>query len=324
MARKTLAELTAAFAAKAGGSSNNADQLWKKFFPFWKMPDDSTCIIRFLPDVDEDNPIGFLVENYNHTLYVNGDKKVVPCMFHMHGEHCPICELSREYYNKAKDAEKEGDVKEKERLEALGKKYYRKLSYIGQCLVIESPIDHDGDQLIKLVDISTKIFSIINAAFKSGDLECTYGPDDLKGGYNFRIKKTKDGKWSSYNTSSFSPKQTDVDDATIEQLELYNLKDWRTPKMEKVTIEALLNADRTGSSYQEDSSDSTDDAVSKVSETAKTTEPKVEKKVEAPVEPEVVEETKTEAAAPAGKAADVIAQIRARAQAKKAAEEAGS
>lgn len=322
MARKTLAELTAAFAQKATGGSTSSDQSWKKFFPFWKMPDDSTCIIRFLPDVDEDNPLGFLVENYTHTLYVNGDKKVVPCMHHMHGEHCPICELSRSYYNEAKDAEREGNVKEKERLEGLGKKYYRKLSYIGQILIIDSPIEQDTNQLIKLIDLGPKIFAIINAAFKSGDLECKYGPDDLKGGYNFRIKKTKDGKWSSYSTSSFSPKQSDVEDSVIEQLELYNLKDWRTQKMDRATIDALLAADRTGSSYSEtdDSDDRTETVINEVAE--KKVE---EKKVEPVVEPKVQETVAPAESAPASsKANDVIAQIKARAAAKKAEAEAAA
>lgn len=314
MARKSMAELTAQWASKTTGSSNSN---WKKFYQFWKMPDDSTCIVRFLPDADQDNPIGFIVENYTHTLYVNGDKKTVPCLKHLYHENCPICDLSSKYYGEAKDAERNGDVKEKERLETLGKKYYRKVSYIGQVLVIESPIEHDAEQLIKLIDFGPKIFKVIMAAYKSGDLECENGPDDLKGGYNFRIKKTKDGKYSDYGTSSFSPKRTDVDDETIAQLELYNLKDWVEPRQDYAIIEAMLIADRTGSSFDQKEQVPTDPISAKL----------VEKIAEKIAEPSKPAETKAQetaatqpetAPAPTGKVADVLANLRARAAAKKA------
>jgi hypothetical protein len=312
MARKSMAELTAQWSSKTTGTSST-NQNWKKFFQFWKMPDDSTCIVRFLPDADSDNPIGFLVENYTHTLYVNGDKKVVPCLKHLHGEKCAVCDLSSKYYGEAKDAERNGDTHEKERLETLGKKYYRKLSYIGQVLVVESPIEHDAEQLVKLIDFGPKIFKVINAAYKSGDLECTNGPDDLKGGYNFRIKKTKDGKWSDYGTSSFSPKQSDVDDAIIEQLELYDLKEWREPRQDPAMIEAMLMADRTGSTFT-DNQDSAPAESAPVRESAPAES--------APAESAPVRESApaAESAPPANeKVADVLANLRARAAAKAAA-----
>lgn len=224
-----LEALKAAFAAKTTGSSSNAD--WKKFYPFWKMADDAVAIVRFLPDLDEDNPMGFLVEHKTHELIVNGEKKIVPCLS-MYGESCPCCEVSRKYYD--------------EKDEALGKRYYRKLSYLGQVIVVESPIDHDTTQLIKLIEIGPKIFKLIQAAFQSGDLEIE--PYALKGGYNFRIKKAKNGQYSNYDISSFSPKQTDIEDDVIEQLELFNLADYRTKHITRAEMEALLLADQTGTS----------------------------------------------------------------------------
>lgn len=289
MSKKTLDQLKNAFAAKTTESSG--DQNWKKFFPFWKMPDDTTCVIRFLPDLDDENPMGFLVENLTHTLIVNGEKKTVPCLS-MHGESCPICELSRKYYD--------------EKNEELGKKYYRKKSYIGQILVIESPIEHDQNQIVKLIDFGPKIFKLIQAAFQSGDLEET--PYELKGGYNFRIKKTKAGQYSDYGTSSFSPKQSDVDDAVIEQLELYNLKDYRGAYVDRASMEAMLMADRTGASYASSASSAANEAAPAAASTS----------IATPVE-QAPPATPVEAApAPSGKAADVMAQLRARAAAKKA------
>lgn len=221
-----LETLKAAFAAKATGGGNDD---WKKFFPFWKMTEGSTIIVRFLPDLDQDNPMGFLVENMVHELTVNGERRTVPCL-KMYDEDCPICNLSRKFYD--------------EKNEDLGKKYYRKLSYLGQVVVLESPIEHDQAQLVKLIDFGPKIFKLIQAAFQSGDLE--KDPDSLKGGYNFRIKKTKAGQYADYGTSSFAPKQTDLDDDLINRLELMDLKDYRRKHVSRAEIETMLDADLNG------------------------------------------------------------------------------
>lgn len=234
MAKLSLADLTAQYTQKTT-SEASGNQDWKKFFSFWKADVDTTSTIRFLPDLDESNTLGFLVENLSHELIVNGKRERVPCL-KMYGEDCPICELSQRYY----------DEKSPEHNEALGKKYYRKKSYIGQVVVIDTPIEHDADQIVKLVEIGPAIFNQIQAAFKSGDLEAI--PSDLKGGYNFRIKKTKSGEYASYSTSSFAPKQTDLDDDLIAKLELYNLADFRTPRVSREELEAMLMADQTGSS----------------------------------------------------------------------------
>lgn len=234
MAKRSLAELTQQFAAKTTEGGGGGD--WKKFFNFWKADMDTVSVVRFLPDADEENPMGFLVENLAHELVINGKREKVPCL-KMYGEECPICALSQQYY----------DEKSPEHNEQLGKKYYRKKSYIGQVIVMETPIEHDQDQLVKLIEFGPAVFKQIQAAFQSGDLE--ESPFELKGGYNFRIKKTKSGEYASYTTSSFAPKQTDVGDDVIEKLELYNLADYRTPRVSKDVLEAMLVADRTGGQY---------------------------------------------------------------------------
>lgn len=231
MAKRSLADLASAFAQKTGGGDTN----WKLFFSFWKAPEGSTSTIRFLPDLDEENPMGFLVENFVHELTINGKREKVACL-KMYGEDCPICALSQDYY----------DEKSPNHNEQLGKKYYRKKSYIGQVLVMDTPVEHDQEQLVKLIDFGPAIFKQIQAAFQSGDLE--EAPYELKGGYNFRIKKTKSGEYASYQTSSFSPKQTDVSDEVLESIELFDLKTFRTPKTGREQLEAMLIADQTGAS----------------------------------------------------------------------------
>lgn len=241
MVKKTLAELAAAFSSKASGE-DGGNQTWKLFFGFWKMPVDTITTVRFLPDADEDNPMGFLVENLAHELIVNGKREKVPCL-KMYGEDCPICALSQKYYDKNSP----------DHNEALGKKYYRKKSYIGQVLVMETQIEHDQEQIVKLIEFGPKIFKQIQSAFQSGDMDNP--PYELKGGYNFRIKKSKSGEYADYGTSSFSPKPTDVSDDVIELLLredapvsqcLFTLSDYRTGKMTRDVMDAMLMADQTG------------------------------------------------------------------------------
>lgn len=258
----SLDQLKNAFSQKTT-SSENSD--WKKFFSFWKMEPDTQVTVRFLPDLDEDNALGFLVENLSHELVINGDRKKVPCL-QMYGEACPICEESKRHYD--------------EKNEEMGKKYYKKKSYIGQVLVIECPFEYDQEPIVKLIDFGPKIFKAIQAAFQSGDLEEV--PYNLVGGYNFRIKKTKSGQYADYATSSFSPKQTDVSDEVLSQVELYDLKEYRTKHIDRVTLEAMLLADKTGASF-----DSSNDEV----QSEKISEVKHETKV---VNKQIVEQERTE------------------------------
>lgn len=286
-AKNKLEALRSAFDKKGG--TGGGDQNWKLFYSFWKMPDDSTAIVRFLPDADEDNGLGFLVENLQHELIINGQKKKVPCLS-MHGEDCPICALSRKHYD--------------EKNEELGKKYYRKKSYIGQVLVIESPIEHDQAQLVKLIEFGPAVFKQIQAAFGSGDLDEV--PYALKGGYNFRIKKTKSGQYASYTTSSFAPKQTDLDDDIIEKINLFNLADYRGKKMDRATVEAMLVADQTGQAFGDDGEHDSDDAPT----SSVVTTPVTKVQSEAP---KVSEDAP--APAPSTGGGSVLEQLRARARA---------
>jgi hypothetical protein len=279
--KNKLESLLAAFDKKTNNSSSNSN--WKLFYQFWKIPDDSTAIVRFLPDKDDGNPLNFLVENLHHELTINGKRETVPCMS-MYGHKCPICELSRKYYD--------------DENEEMGKKYYKKKSYVGQVIVVESPIDHDQTQLVKLIEFGPAVFKAIHAGFKSGDLDEV--PYEFKGGYNFRIKKTKNGQYASYSTSSFAPKASDLEDDLISSLELYDLKQYRTPEIDMAKLEAMLVADMTGTSVEDAEAD--DAPASTPAPKAEVSTPKVE--TPAPKE-EVASEGGSSAAA-------VLARLRSR------------
>lgn len=223
-------------------SDNNGDGGAGKFYRFWNMNEGDTAEVRFLPDANPDNPMGFLVEKRVHNLMINGQRRSVPCLS-MYGEDCPICKVSADYY-------KAGD-------ETNGKKYWRKASHIGQALIVEDPITgDDGSSLegqVKAINISYQIFAQIKSAFADDEMERE--PFAYEGGTNFLIKKTKQGDHAAYNTSKFSRKESDLTEEQIQLVEEASV-DLSTllpanPGFDKVND--MLKADMSGTAYNDGS-----------------------------------------------------------------------
>jgi len=296
----SLEQLKAAFSKQEAKSDNTG--YWDKFYPFWKMELDQTALVRFLPDQDTENPMGFVVENLSHKLTVNGKERTVPCL-KMYGESCPCCERSRKYYD--------------EKDEKMGLKFWRRQDFIAQLLVLNSPFEYphtDDDNPVRMVMLGPKIFKLIQAAFASGDLEDN--PTDFVNGYDFRFTKSKQGQWADYTLSKFVPKQSPVPQDLLDRMELNNLADYRTRKIDRAAMEAMIQADLNGASYDDKSGDSNSavntpktgvDAETLVSST----------KPSASVESAVVE-TKEATAGKSAEASgeDILARIRNRVKAK--------
>lgn len=233
----SLDQLRSAF--KKDTTTNTGNGLGN-YYPFHKMQTGESSTVRFLPDLNTENPMGFLVEKRTHTLTINGQKRNVPCRT-MYGEDCPICKVSSAYY-KANDT-------------VNGKKYWRKLQYIAQALIVDSPIPaRDGEEAaegtVKLLTINPQLYKVVKEAFESGDLENI--PFDYEMGTNFIIKKDQQGEYASYILSKFAKRETALDDDTIEFVK-GQLKDLATilPKCPDLAeVEAMLEADMTGAEYK--------------------------------------------------------------------------
>lgn len=292
----TIDQLKAAFKKEesTGSRPNN-------YYPFWNMNEGEQAIVRFLPDADAENSMGFLVEKLMHTLTINGDKKSVPCL-KMFDDDCPICKVSSAYY-KAED-------------KANGKLYWRKKQHIVQALVIEDPLPADSDSgethegKIRFLAIGYQLFNIIKETFESGELDEI--PYAYEGGCDFIIKKTKQGDYPTYAVGSrFARKSTDLTEdqvafVTDNMVELKTLLP-QHPGSEKV--EAMLEAALTGASYNDDKDDKKDDS---------NMEFKSKKEKEAESTPsvttvsETVEETTSDDSDFDDEAASILADIRAR------------
>lgn len=251
MAKLSLDALKAQF--KKSDNTNEGGSGQNNYYPFWNMEVGEQAIVRFLPDANDENPMGFLVEKLMHTLEINGEKKSVPCL-KMYGEECPICKVSAAFYKK--------DDKEN------GKKYWRKKQYLAQALIIEDPIPADKETgethqgKVRYLALGNKLYDSIKDAFESGDLEQI--PYLYEEGTNFIIKKRQQGEYADYSRSTFAKHPSDLDETTIEHVEssIIDLSTLlpKNPGMDKV--EAMLKAAMTGTEYNNDSqtdSDSDDD-----------------------------------------------------------------
>lgn len=290
-----LDALKAAFAPK-----ENKEFSFTKFYNFWKMAAGETAIVRFLRDANPDNPRQFVVENLTHSFIINGKKRVVACLS-MYGEPCPACELSRKYYTD------EGDKS------VNGKKFYRKREYLGQVKVQSSPIEYEkneGHEHEMPIGIGPQIFKLIQAAFSSGDLDEV--PFEVKGGYDFRIVKSEQGGNANYTLSKFAPKQTDLSDDVIANLNLYDLNTLRNRKTDRATMEAMIIADQTGQPLVLPGADAggDDGALNFTSSKAVAAAVNTPTSTKAESEPAQTSQPETST-----KVNDVLAQIRARAAA---------
>lgn len=276
------------------------------YYPFWNIAEGSTAQVRFLPDANQDNPMGFMVEKLMHNLVINGEKKNTPCL-KMYGEDCPICKVSAAYY---KDEDK-----------VNGKKYWRKKQHIAQVLVKEDPMPptddsgetHEGK--LRFVAMGFQIFNIIKDAFESGELDEV--PFAFSEGTDFLIKKTKQGEHASYSLSKFARRSTDLteDEVALAQEQSIDLATLLPPNPGYEKTEALLEAALTGAAYEEGSSSGASDSETNFKSIPKKSpakeKPAVIKEEKAPVEEAASDDEYND------EADALLQQIRAR-QAKKA------
>lgn len=244
MSKKSLEALKAAFATP---ERESRESLPNNYYPFWLMKNGQKAVVRFLPDRDENNVRGFLVEKVFHNLTINGQKKNVPCLS-MYGEECPICKVSQDYY-KHKD-------------EVNGKKYWRKKQYIAQVLVVEDPLPaneeteetHEGK--VRFIALGFQLYNIIKEAFASDELESV--PYDFESGYDFIIKKSEQGNYSTYVVGSKfkgAARALSAEELAIVEEGMIELKTLLPKNPGEEKVQALLNADLNGESVEDADSD---------------------------------------------------------------------
>jgi len=319
----TLAEIRAKLKeqeSRTGGSQSSGGD--NAIFPFWNMKEGESSTLRFLPDGDESNTF-FWKERLMIKLPFAGVKGEtdsrpvqvqIPCM-EMYGDSCEILNEVRGWF---KDPS----------LEDMGRKYWKKRSYIFQGFVTENALSEDStpENPIRRFIIGPQIFQIIKQALMDPDMEEL--PTDYTAGVDFRLNKTTKGGYADYSTSSWARRERPLGDAEMKAIEtngLFNLNDFLPKKPSEVEVKVMkemFEASVDGEAYDMDRfgqyfrpagmAARTGDPV-----TQSNSSPKVETAPEPKVETAPAPEApKTEEPTPAtsGKAEDILSMIRARQQ----------
>ena len=110
-------------------------------------------------------------------------------------------------------------------LEEMGRKYWKKRSYLFQGFVLEDPTKEDSvpDNPIRRFIIGPQIYQIIRSALMDPELEEL--PTDYLRGVDFRIAKTSKGGFADYSTSKWSRRERALSDAEKQAIETYGLFD---------------------------------------------------------------------------------------------------
>jgi len=250
----SLAEIRAKLQAQESRSSGNNSQQGgdNAIYAHWNIQEGTNARIRFLPDADPKNTF-FWVERRMINLPFSGikgqaDSKPVtvqvPCV-EMWGESCPILAEVRTWF---KD----------QSLEEMGRKYWKKRSYIFQGFVRENPLSDEQtpSNPIRRFIISPQIFNLVKAALLDPELENL--PTDYQGGLDFTVTKTSKGGYADYSTSKWSRKEsalTAEEAAAIDAHGLYNLKDFLPKKPSEVELKVMkemFEASVDGQAYDAD------------------------------------------------------------------------
>jgi len=248
----TLAEIRAKLNAQENRTGSNQSGGDNAIFAHWNIPEGSTSRIRFLPDSNPKNDF-FWVERNMIRLPFNGIKGdvnskpqivQVPCV-EMWGDSCPILAEVRTWF---KDSS----------LEEMGRKYWKKRSYLFQGFVRESSLADDStpENPIRRFIISPQIFNIVKAALMDPEMEEL--PTDYERGLDFNVVKTSKGGYADYSTSKYARKETaltEVERAAIDQFGLHNLADFLPKKPNETELKVMkemFEASVDGQAYDPD------------------------------------------------------------------------
>ena len=232
-----------------GGSTGGGDNA---IYPFWNMKEGEQATLRFLPDGDDSNTF-FWKERLMIKLPFAGVKGEtdsrpvqvqVPCM-EMYGESCSILQEVRGWF---KDPS----------LEDMGRKYWKKRSYIFQGFVVDDPLKEDSqpENPIRRFIIGPQIFQLIKAALMDPDMEEL--PTDYTAGVDFRLAKGSKGGYADYGASNWARRERPLGDsemAAINNHGLFNLNDFLPKKPGEVEVKVLtemFEASVDGEAYDPD------------------------------------------------------------------------
>ena len=322
----TLAEIRAKLKeaeSRTGGSQSSGGD--NAIYPFWNLKEGEQSTVRFLPDGDSTNTF-FWKERLMIKLPFAGVKGEtdsrpvqvqVPCM-EMYGDSCPILSEVRGWF---KDSS----------LEDMGRKYWKKRSYIFQGFVTENGLNEEStpENPVRRFIIGPQIFQLIKSALMDPDMEEL--PTDYTSGVDFRIVKISKGGYADYSTSNWARRErpiTEDEKSAIDKHGLFNLNDFLPKKPSEVEVKVMEEMFRASVDGEPYDADRFGQYFRPAGMAARTGDPNVATAPSTPAAAPVAETTPAPAATPEptpavateeapktdNKAEDILAMIRSRQQ----------
>lgn len=247
----TLAEIRSKLKEQEQRQSGNNTGGDNAIYPFWNIKEGDSAVLRFLPDGNKDNTF-FWTERLMIKLPFPGVKNEtdskpiqvqIPCM-EMYGDTCNILNEVRGWF---KDSS----------LEDMGRKYWKKRSYLFQGFVVDNPLQEDTtpENPIRRFIIGPQIFQLIKQALMDPDMEEL--PTDYTSGIDFRLNKTSKGGYADYSTSNWARRERPLNDQEMHAINtngLFNLNDFLPKKPTDVEIkimQEMFEASVDGEPYDE-------------------------------------------------------------------------
>lgn len=228
------------------------------FLAHWNIPDNLPLNLRFLPDGDTNNEY-FWRERDMINLTFNGikgkdtkpTKVVVPCNEMWDGiNSCPVLRVVREWYKEKDPA-----------LEQMAQRYWKKKSYILQCIIgpgsCEVKDDNPPENPIRRVILNKTLFNKVKSILMNPKVE--HLPVDYVHGRDFGIIKSQNGGgFAEYDQSSwdmFERALNEHEAGAVEKFGLFDLSEFIPKKptaRELQAIEEMFEASVNGEAYDPD------------------------------------------------------------------------
>lgn len=249
----TLSEIRAKLAAAESRNSNNnsSNRGPSPLYPHWNILEGQTATVRFLEDGNSKNTFFWVEQNTIRLPFAgikgqspNRTTVTVPCI-EMFGETCPILTEVRPWY---KD----------ESLKELANSYWKKRQYHFQGFVRDNPLSEDTppENPIRRFSMTPQLFNVIKAALMDPDI--AENPTHREQGLDFRITKTQKGQYANYDTSSWSRRESALNDFERQAIDTYGLFDLasflpkRPTEEELKVIHAMFEASVDGQPWDPD------------------------------------------------------------------------
>ena len=232
----TLAEIRAKLKSQEVNRSTSATGGDNAIYPHWNIQEGTEAVLRFLPDKGTENTFFWTERNMIKLPFagIKGQSDSLPIhvqvpWMEMYGKTCPVLTEVRPWF------------KDKS-MEDMGRKYWKKKSYIFQGFVVTNPLTEDTvpENPVRRFIIGPQIFNIIRSALLDPEMEEL--PTDYVKGVDFRVNKTTKGGYADYSTSKWSRRERALDEterAAIDKFGLHNLSDYRPKEPSEAEVKII-------------------------------------------------------------------------------------